>query len=99
MTEPRNGAGLGRLPLFGAHKMDDGTNERTRIGPRLGARELALDAASCGPPAVREELYDHPAALRIHHPHQKAWCRLGFLELNKRHPPLVEHVACVGQNL
>ncbi|CAG4935975.1 unnamed protein product [Parnassius apollo] len=27
---------------------------------------------------------------------QKAWCRLGLLGLSKRHPPLVEHVACVG---
>ncbi|CAG5054646.1 unnamed protein product [Parnassius apollo] len=26
MTQPRNGAGLGRLPLFGAHKMDNGRN-------------------------------------------------------------------------
>ncbi|CAG5014188.1 unnamed protein product [Parnassius apollo] len=28
MTQPRNGAGLGRLPLFGAHKMDDGRNTK-----------------------------------------------------------------------
>ncbi|CAG5023382.1 unnamed protein product [Parnassius apollo] len=62
-----------------------------------GARlELALDAAACGPPAEREELHGHLPALRIHHPHQKAWCRLGLLGLSKRHPPLVEHVACVG---
>ncbi|CAG4974393.1 unnamed protein product [Parnassius apollo] len=42
MTEPRNGAGLGRLPLFGAHKMDDGT----RIGPLLGGRQGASGAGA-----------------------------------------------------
>ncbi|CAG4975189.1 unnamed protein product [Parnassius apollo] len=95
MTQPRNVAGLGRLPLFGAPKMDDGTERNAHRAAAWGSP----DAAACGPPAEREELHDHLAAPHIHHPHQKDWCRLGLLELSKRHPPLVEHVACFGQNL
>ncbi|CAG5003066.1 unnamed protein product [Parnassius apollo] len=78
------------------------TQKGTRIGPlpggRRGASGAGVGAAACGPPAECEELHDHLAAPRIHHPHQKAWCRLGLLGPSKRHPPLVEHVACVGQN-
>ncbi|CAG5026530.1 unnamed protein product [Parnassius apollo] len=95
------GAGPGRPPLMDAQFMDDGKKmcakgrclevAKTRL-------ELALDATACGPPAERGVLQDHLAAPRIHHPHQKAWRRLGLLGLSKRHPPLVEHVACVGHN-
>ncbi|CAG4942216.1 unnamed protein product [Parnassius apollo] len=59
--------------------------------------ELALDATACEPPAEREVLHDHPAAPRIHHPHQLAWCRQGLRGPSNRHPPLVECAACVGQ--
>ncbi|CAG4944407.1 unnamed protein product [Parnassius apollo] len=60
--------------------------------------ELELDATACKPPAnEREVLHDHPAAPRIHHLHQLAWCRLGLRGPSNRHPPLVEHAACVGQ--
>ncbi|CAG4964182.1 unnamed protein product [Parnassius apollo] len=86
MTQPRNGAGFGRLPLFVAHKMDDGRNTERN----------AHRAAAWGSPG---RVWSRLAAPRIHHPHQKAWCRLGLIGLSKPHPPLVEHVACVGQNL
>ncbi|CAG4992690.1 unnamed protein product [Parnassius apollo] len=54
--------------------MDDGTYEERAKGRCLEVArarlELALDAAACEPPAEREVLHDHPAAPRIHHPHQ-----------------------------
>ncbi|CAG4945679.1 unnamed protein product [Parnassius apollo] len=37
MTEPRNGVGLGRLPLFGTHKMDDGTKRNAHRAAAWGS--------------------------------------------------------------
>ncbi|CAG4985827.1 unnamed protein product [Parnassius apollo] len=82
LGQPRNVAGLGRLLLFGAHKMDDGTERnayRAAAWGLPGRPAPALDAAACGPPAERKEMHDHLAAPRIHHPYQNAWCRLGLL--------------------
>ncbi|CAG4950304.1 unnamed protein product [Parnassius apollo] len=45
MTEPRNGAGLGRLPLFGAHKWMM-VQRGTRIGPLPGGRRGASGAGA-----------------------------------------------------
>ncbi|CAG4945285.1 unnamed protein product [Parnassius apollo] len=45
MTEPRNGAGLGRLPLFGAHKWVM-VQRGTRIGPLPGGRRGASGAGA-----------------------------------------------------
>ncbi|CAG4952411.1 unnamed protein product [Parnassius apollo] len=44
-TEPRNGAGLGRLPLFGAHKWMM-VQRGTRIGPLPGGRRGASGAGA-----------------------------------------------------
>ncbi|CAG4983372.1 unnamed protein product [Parnassius apollo] len=61
--------------------MDDGIRKNAQKGRCLEVArarlELALDATACEPQAERDVLHDHPAAPRIHHPHQLVWCQQG----------------------
>ncbi|CAG4981784.1 unnamed protein product [Parnassius apollo] len=48
MTDPLNDAGLGRLPLFGAHKMDDGTERNAYRAAAWGRRGASGAGAGRG---------------------------------------------------
>ncbi|CAG5007684.1 unnamed protein product [Parnassius apollo] len=54
MTQPRNGAGLGRLPLFGAHKMDDGRNTERNAHRAAAWGSRGASGAGAGRGSMRD---------------------------------------------
>ncbi|CAG5035611.1 unnamed protein product [Parnassius apollo] len=78
------------------------TQKGTRIEPLPGGRRCVFGAGA-GRGSMRAASRARGAARSTSSPSNpssppEAWCRLDLLGPSKRHTPLVEHVACVGQN-